>query len=135
MTTSPKTASSAKQAYTFIREQILNGTYGEGMRLTEQQFSDQLGLSRTPVREAMRLLVADGFLHFQPNSGTFVRTWDAAEIAAVYDARTLVESELAAQAARHMTPEIVQRLQALHDEIESRGADTSGRRSTGTSMR
>ena len=125
MTTSPKTASSAKQAYNFIRGQILNGTYGEGMRLTEQQFSDQLGLSRTPVREAMRLLVADGFLHFQPNSGTFVRTWDAAEIAAVYDARMLVESELAAQAARHMTPEIVQRLRALHDEIESQGADTS----------
>lgn len=101
MTTSPRTAWSAKQAYTFIRTQILNGSYAEGMRLTELQISDELGLSRTPVREAMRLLVADGFLHFQPNSGTFVRTWDAREIAAVCHARVLVESTRGARGEPH----------------------------------
>lgn len=125
MTTSPKSVSSANQAYTYIRGQILNGTYREGERITEQHFSDLLGLSRTPVREALRRLVADGFVLFQPNSGTFVRTWDAAEIAAVYDARILVESELAAHAARNMTGPVLDKLQALNDEIESRGPDIS----------
>ena len=125
MTASHRTASSANQAYNFIRAQILSGAYGEGMRLTETQISDHLGLSRTPVREAMRLLVSDGFLHFQPNSGTFVRTWDAAEVAAVYDARLLVESELAALAARRITPYQLDRMRAIHEQIELQGADTS----------
>ena len=125
MTTSPKSVSSAHQAYDFIRAQILNGTHVEGERLTEQQFSDLLGLSRTPVREAMRRLVADGFLHFQPNSGTFVRSWDNREIASVYDARILVEGELAAHAARNMTGPVLQKLRALHEEMASRGPDTS----------
>lgn len=123
MTISPQSASSANQAYAYIREQIFNGTFQEGQRLTEQQFSDALSLSRTPVREAMRRLVADGFLHFQPNSGTFVRTWDADEIAAVYDARILVESEMAGFAARHMTPDIVGRLRLLATEMGLHGPD------------
>jgi len=125
MTTSPKSVSSANQAYQFIRGQILNGTHVEGERLTEQQFSDLLGLSRTPVREAMRRLVADGFLHFQPNSGTFVRTWDATEIASVYDARILVEGELAAHAARNMTLPVLGTLRALHEDMASHGPDIS----------
>ena len=123
MTTSPKSTSSANHAYTYIRTNILNGTYREGERLTEQQFSDLLGLSRTPVREAMRRLVADGFLHFQPNSGTFVRTWNASEIEAVYDARILVEPELAAHAARHMTAPVLEKMLIIQDQIESQGAD------------
>ncbi|WP_295856247.1 GntR family transcriptional regulator [uncultured Xylophilus sp.] len=123
MTTIPKSASSANLAYNHIRTHILNGTYREGERITEQQVSDLLGLSRTPVREAMRRLVSDGFLHFQPNSGTFVRTWDAAEVEAIYDARILLEPELAAHAARHMTAPVLARMHQIQDEIESRGAD------------
>lgn len=117
--------SSVQQAYAHIRSGVVNGTYPEGSRIKEKDVADALGLSRTPVREAIRLLVSDGFLVLRPNAGATVRVWSAPEIREIYAARILVESELAALAAHHMNAQTLQRLRELEDEMEAQGPDVS----------
>jgi len=118
------TATVAHRLYAVVKERIINGTYGPGMRLTEQQMAAEFNTSRTPVREAMRLLTADGFVIFKPNSGTMVRTWSSIQIAEIFELRVLIESEVAARAAQHISTDEVARLRALQDEIEANGPDT-----------
>jgi DNA-binding GntR family transcriptional regulator len=119
------TATVAHQLYAIVKERIVNGTYGPGMRLTEQQMAAEFNTSRTPVREAMRLLTADGFMVFKPNSGTMVRTWSSAQIAEIFELRVLIEGEIAGHAARHIGQDEIAQLQSLQTEIETCGPDTS----------
>ncbi|OVZ57993.1 hypothetical protein CDO44_16600 [Pigmentiphaga sp. NML080357] len=116
---------SVQQAYAHVRNGILSGRYPEGARITEKEVAEALGLSRTPVREGIRLLVADGFLVLRPNAGATVRVWSAPEIREIYAARILVESELAALAAERMDARTLEELREIQDEMESRGPDVS----------
>lgn len=118
-----KQGSAADQAYSYVRERVISGDFAAGMRLTEWKIADALGTSRTPVREAMRRLVGDGFLRFQRNYGTFVGTWTAKEIGDLFELRALLESEIAGAAARGISAAQIQRLAALQAQIEERGAD------------
>lgn len=116
-------ANAADQAYAYVRERVISGDFAAGMRLTEWQIADALGTSRTPVREAMRRLVGDGILRFQPNHGTFVGSFTAKEIGELFDLRALLESEVAGAAARSISDDQVGRLKELQDRIEERGID------------
>ncbi|MFI4926856.1 MAG: GntR family transcriptional regulator [Burkholderiales bacterium] len=116
-------ANAADQAYAYVRERVISGDFAAGTRLTEWQIADALGTSRTPVREAMRRLVGDGILRFQPNYGTFVGSYTAKEIGELFDLRALLESEVAGAAARSISDNQVERLKALQDKIEERGID------------
>jgi DNA-binding GntR family transcriptional regulator len=102
-----------------IKEQISSGALAGGARVTEESLARSFGTSRTPVREALRRLVADGFVVFKPNSGSFVRTWSADEIAGIFHLRAVLESEVAALAAVHVTADEVGRLRALQTEMEA----------------
>lgn len=114
-------ASNAEQALAFIKERVLDGSFAPGARLTEEGLARELGTSRTPVREAMRLLIADGFLRFVPNTGTFVRTWDAHEIREIFELRATLESEVAASAATRIGAADIERLAALQDALDACG--------------
>ena len=121
---------SASRIYEAIKEQIIEGRYAPGVRITEQQVAAAFSTSRTPVREAMRLLVADGFVNFKPNSGSVVRKWTVDQMRQLFDVRNLIESEIAAAAAVHITDEQVAELRRLQADIESsatalRGGDTT----------
>jgi DNA-binding GntR family transcriptional regulator len=118
-----KQANAADQAYAYVRERVISGDFAAGMRLTEWQVADALGTSRTPVREAMRRLVGDGILRFQPNYGTFVGSFTAKEIGELFDLRALLESEVAGAAARSISDEQIERMKAMQDSIEERGVD------------
>lgn len=118
-----KQGSAAEQAYSYVRERVISGDFAAGTRLTEWKIADALGTSRTPVREAMRRLVGDGFLRFQRNYGTFVGTWTAKEIGDLFELRALLESEIARAAAGRISVDQIQRLTALQAQIEERGAD------------
>lgn len=118
-----KQANAADLAYAYVRERVISGDFAAGTRLTEWQVADALGTSRTPVREAMRRLVGDGILRFQPNLGTFVGSYSAKEIGELFDVRALLESEVACAAARHITTEQLAHLRELQDRIEERGLD------------
>jgi DNA-binding GntR family transcriptional regulator len=109
----------ATRIYSAIKQQIVDGRYAPGARITEQQVAAEFKTSRTPVREAMRLLVANGFVLFKPNSGTVVREWTQEQMRQLFDARVLIESEIAAAAAVHVTAQEIAQLARLQDEIEA----------------
>jgi len=116
---------SVQQAYAYVRQGIITGRFPEGSRITEKEVAEALGLSRTPVREGIRLLVSDGFLVLRPNAGATVRVWSDPEVREIYAARILVESELAALAAERMDARTLEELRQVEDEMESRGPDVS----------
>jgi DNA-binding GntR family transcriptional regulator len=113
----------ASRIYGAIKVQIIDGRYAPGARITEENIAQEFNTSRTPVREAMRQLVADGFALFKPNSGTVVRDWTPEQVREVFDLRVLLESEIASLAAVRMTPSDITTLLRLQDAIEARGTD------------
>lgn len=113
----------AARIYGAIKEQIIDGRYAPGARITEQAIAAEFSTSRTPVREAMRQLVADGFARFKPNSGTVVREWTPEQMAQVFELRVFIESEIAGHAATRVTAQELAELARLQDEIEARGPD------------
>lgn len=115
----------AARVYGAIKEQIIEGRYPPGGRITEQQVATEFNTSRTPVREALRQLVADGFARFKPNSGTVVREWTPEEMRQIFELRVFIESEIAGYAATRITAEELAQLERIQDEIETGGADIS----------
>lgn len=116
------------RAYEAIRERIASGAYAPGLWLPEPMVAASLGLSRTPVREALRMLAAEGSVELIHNRGARVATWDAADIEEVYRLRALLEGHGAALAARNAAPEQVAEIQALQLRYEaSIGASASAR--------
>jgi DNA-binding GntR family transcriptional regulator len=89
----------ADRAYDHVKHAILDGSYAGGELLTEGEVADAVGVSRTPVREAMLRLQVEGMLKLYPKKGAMVVPVTAAEAEAVLEARTLVESWAAPRAA------------------------------------
>jgi DNA-binding GntR family transcriptional regulator len=81
-----------------LRDAILRGETPPGARLAEAELAARLGVSRTPVREALPRLAAEGLVEIVPNRGARVTTWSAAELQGVFDVRAAVEPRLTALA-------------------------------------
>ena len=114
---------SAAEALQYIKQRVMTGDFAPGSRLTEEGLARDLGLSRTPVREAMRTLVADGFLRFKPNSGTFVAEWSDEDIRQIFDLRTILEGQIAEAAATHMGGAELKSLEALQVRMDQAAAE------------
>jgi DNA-binding GntR family transcriptional regulator len=112
-------AAAVEKAYLEIREGIIKGRYAPGSHLTAQELASTTGLSRTPVREAMRRLHAEGLIKFIPHRGAFVRHLDQKEISKIYDLAIILESYAAEAAASNITTEQLGELQELSDSMES----------------
>jgi len=117
-----RSSSNASQAAAYIKQRVISGEFPPGMRLTEEKLAHDIGTSRTPVREAMRVLTADGFLSFKPNSGTYVNTWTTDEVREIFDLRTYFESEIAAAAAPCITEHQLALLESIEIQCEALGA-------------
>jgi DNA-binding GntR family transcriptional regulator len=100
----------AHSAYERIRQAIIEGIYRPGQRLIEVRIAEELALSRTPVREALRMLQAEGLVQSEPNRGAVVRTFSNAEIYDLYDLRSRLEAYAAELAAVRRTEAHVERL-------------------------
>jgi GntR family transcriptional regulator, vanillate catabolism transcriptional regulator len=87
-----------------LREWILDDTLPMGARLNVVQLAARLNLSRTPVREALSRLTAEGFATFVPNRGHFVVVYSVERVAEIYVCRAVLESEAARLAARAGIP-------------------------------
>lgn len=112
----------AELAYRAIREGILEGRYTPEERLPEETLAAELGVSRTPVREALRRLHGDGFVEFTPNHGARVVAWTRAELHEMFELRALLEGFAASLAARYVTPEQCERLRGLANEMQRHNA-------------
>jgi DNA-binding GntR family transcriptional regulator len=91
--------SAAARVYTYVKERLLDGSFPGGALLSENELSQQLGLSRTPVRQAFVQLEAEGLLELYPKRGALVVPVAASEIEDVFEARLLVEEHCARRAA------------------------------------
>jgi DNA-binding GntR family transcriptional regulator len=86
-----------------IREAIVEGRLAPGQRLKEQELARNLGISRTPVRQALRLLQTEGLVDVVPNRGAVVRSHHAADLEDLYQLRALLEGYAARRAAANMS--------------------------------
>jgi DNA-binding GntR family transcriptional regulator len=107
------TTKAVEKAYTYVRERTLSGVYSSGLRITEQEIADATGVSRTPVREALRRLQAEGFLTLIPNQGAAVTEWSAQYVDDIFELRALLEPYGAARAAERITTTALRELKLL----------------------
>ncbi|EKF42118.1 GntR family transcriptional regulator [Nitratireductor indicus] len=119
MTTSERDTPQGEQAYQSLIDAIAKGELPPGTRLREVELSERLGLSRTPVREALRALEADGIVHHQPRQGAVVRQLDHAEVMELYEMRAVLEGTAARLAARMASEVELRALTALNDDFAS----------------
>jgi DNA-binding GntR family transcriptional regulator len=108
-----------------IREAILDGRFTPGLRLKEERLAAELGISRTPIREALLLLQAEGLVEAVPNRGAFVRSFDVVELLEMYELRALLEGHAARRAAVRMTADKFCELRSSRDRFEAL-VDVSG---------
>ena len=94
-----------------IRDNILNGTYKENDELRETAIGKELGVSRTPVREALRQLELEGLVTIIPNRGAYVSGISHKDIWDIYKIRSMLEGLCARWAAEHITEEQLDQLE------------------------
>lgn len=92
------------QVYRILKTQIINGTYHPGEKLAEKIVADQLGVSRSPVREAIKQLVGEGLLEYLPNRGAHVRRYTSKDVTDSFAVRRLLEE----YAVTHVSEEMRQ---------------------------
>ncbi|MEV6650199.1 GntR family transcriptional regulator [Streptomyces sp. NPDC051219] len=117
----PAAAPAADRVYTHIKQAVLDRRYGGGTLLTEGELAEAVGVSRTPVREALLKLEVEGLIKLYPKKGALVLAVSAQEIADVVETRLLVE-EHAARKAVPAPPHLLARLEELLEQ-QKRQAD------------
>jgi DNA-binding GntR family transcriptional regulator len=107
-----------EKAYRAIRAGIADGTYPSNAHITAGELALKLGVSRTPVREALRRLHAEGLINFVANHGAYVTSWTRTDIDEVFELRSTLESYAAERAARRLSPEQLAELNQLARRME-----------------
>lgn len=100
-----------EQVYNRIRNLIVSGRIPRATRMTENQLAKQLGVSRTPVREALQVLESEGFLDAVPRSGYEVKRLLPEEMEGICEIRKVLESLAARWAIQNITPAELQQLE------------------------
>jgi len=101
-----------------LREDILRGRMKNGEKLTEQRICNEYNVSRTPVREAFRLLEQEGLIEMIPNRGAFVTGFLPQDIADMYDMRKEYEVLAFKWAVQRMTPEELEEIRNAYELME-----------------
>lgn len=107
------------RVYAQLRDKILRGVYAKGTALTEIRVSQELGVSRTPVREAFSQLELDGLVKATPNKGVVVEGFDLEDLLDWYDLRIHMEGMAAEKATHHLTLAIAAELQQTIDQAST----------------
>lgn len=102
-----------QKVFQTIREDILSGKYGKDEELKEKTIGEELGVSRTPVREALRQLELEGLVTIVPNKGAYVVGFSVQDIQDIYEIRSVLEGLCARRAARHATKEQIEELEEI----------------------
>jgi DNA-binding GntR family transcriptional regulator len=101
-----------------LRQEILDGAYPAGTQLRQDALAEAFGVSRIPVREALFLLEAEGFVHMVPHKGAVVSALSLDEINDVFDLRVTLEARLLAGSVAHLTDSDLDGAARLADAFE-----------------
>ena len=106
-----------EEAVDRLRDLIVRGDLAPGTRLNERLLSGQLGISRTPLREAIKLLATEGLVQLLPNRGAVVAPIDAPRLAETLHVMGALESLAGELACRNATQERIEEIRALHRQM------------------
>jgi DNA-binding GntR family transcriptional regulator len=119
-------------AYESIKKSILEGNLGPDVRLTEESLSQQLGISKSPIREALNGLQNEGLIRIEPRRGAYLRRFSIKEVEDLYNLREALE--VYAVSVARITPELIEELKSSvertkkylisHDKIRHIEEDT-----------
>lgn len=100
-----------------LRERIFAGELAPGMFLDEVALAGEMKISRTPLREALKVLTAEGLVRHEPRRGCFVNQVTAKDLDEIFPVIALLEGRCAREAALHATDADLEALQLLHDKL------------------
>jgi DNA-binding GntR family transcriptional regulator len=101
-----------------LREMIMSGELREGDKIKENVLCDMMGISKTPLREALRVLSAEGLIRLVPNRGSYVTTPTFEEIKEMFDVMRVLEGVCARTAVEKMRDRDLSKLEKLHQKLE-----------------
>jgi DNA-binding GntR family transcriptional regulator len=113
----------ADRVYAHVKEAVLDRRYEGGMLLTEGELADAVGVSRTPVREALLRLEVEGLIKLYPKKGALVLPVSAQEITDVVETRLLVEQHAVRKSSEPVRAGLIARLEELLEEQRAHAAD------------
>src|SRR5690554_1790173 len=106
----------------YLREGIISGQFPRGLKLKQAEIAEMIGTSITPVREAIKLLEAEGFILGTSHRGAIVAPFDIDATEEIVDLRVTLECKLALRAMERLTTEQVEELRALQAQLEEAAA-------------
>src|SRR5512137_2832064 len=101
-----------------LRQQIFARQLEPGSWIDEQKIAAEYGISRTPLREALKVLAVEGLVTMKLRRGAYVTEMSTTDVGQVYHLMALLESDAAGQVAAHASDAQIAELQALHDRLE-----------------
>ncbi|KQU25863.1 hypothetical protein ASG65_14770 [Bacillus sp. Leaf13] len=102
-----------------IRQEILNGNFEPGERLVQEELANSLGVSRMPVREALRLLEAEGLIQLEPHKGAIVKSMDVEDVEEIYEMRSKLEGLAVSISANKLSEEEIIELEKLTMQMKN----------------
>jgi DNA-binding GntR family transcriptional regulator len=117
-----KQLTAADTAYRAIQNAIVTGHFKEGSTLTEQELVEFIGVSRTPIREAINRLASDGFINItsgNKNRKSYVARFSRKELIELSELRAVIEAFAARRAATLITPGKIEELEQIQESIDS----------------
>jgi len=102
-----------------IREIILKGDLALGQKIDEKKLAQSMGVSRTPVRESLRILHSEGLVHLVPRKGAFVSKLSIEEIKDMFEVMAVLEGMCARLAVERMRKMDLKRIESLHRPLET----------------
>ena len=100
-----------------LRERIFAGELAPGMFLDEVRLAEQMNISRTPLREALKVLSVEGLVRHEPRRGCFVNEVTDKDLDEIFPVIALLEGRCAHEAARNASDADLQALEALHQKL------------------
>ncbi len=111
-----------QQAVDLLRKRIFSHELIPGQRLDEAALAADLGISRTPLREALKILSVEGLVHIKPRRGCFVAELALDDLDEIFPIMAMLEGRVAYEAALKVRPDDLRRLDALHEKLEKHAA-------------
>ena len=113
-----QSTSLAQEAYQVLQQMIVHGELPPGARIVEPALCEQLGISRTPLREALSMLASDGLVTPRRNRNAMVSLIDPQELEHLFEVEAGIESLAVSLAAERMTKTELKQLEALQEQLE-----------------